>query len=815
MKGRVVPASVPRYLCIHGHFYQPPRENPWLEAVEVQDSAAPDHDWNVRVTRECYGPNGRARLVGGDGKIINLLNNYAWMSFNFGPTLLAWLADAMPPVLRRIVEGDRLSRERRGGHGNALAQVYNHVIMPLASTHDKRTQVSWGIADFRSRFGRHPEGMWLAETAVDLASLEALADAGIRFTILAPRQARRWRRFGENDWNENNGGIDPTRAYRCHLPSGNTIALFFYDGAISRAVAFEKLLDSGERLYARLLEGFDSSRQHPQLVHIATDGESYGHHHAHGDMALAYVLDRLSNDPDIRLTNYGEFLDLHPPEWEVEIHENTSWSCEHGIERWRSDCGCNTGRGWKQQWREPLRQAVDFLKANLDDVYAKEAGALFRDPWAARDAYVEVLLDREPESVRRFLEDHALPAVDWDAAHSCKALWLLEMQRHALLIFTSCGWFFDEISGLETSQCLKYAARAIQLARHFDCEFENEFVLRLEKATSNLSEFQNGRAVWEQLVRPGRVDLDRVLAHFAISLIDGERHEQTRVYCYDVNTLDQEVRGRGNTHLAIGRLKVRSRLTWNEAETWFLVVHFGGLDFHAALRKALAPEEYDSIKAKLLTLFEMDSLADVTTVALQEFQGDIYRLADLFVEEQRRIVGIVLKDRFADYQQSYEKLAEPDEDLLFQLGRMHYPIPKAMRAAATLRLDQRMLDEVGHLETDDGLKEVKHLLERAGTWACQPDREILGQALTRELKRVLDMIQSDTDLEAVARHAGRLLDTAALLGITLNLWPSQNHLLDAYVRIQDGVDANRSLRDAFATLANRLGISVALLGWHP
>src|SRR5207245_6389526 len=297
----------PRYICVHGHFYQPPRENPWLEAVEVQDSASPFHDWNERITRECYGTNSRARLVDQSGKIIDLINNYAWMSFNFGPTLLAWMEHGAADVMQGIVEGDRVSRERRHGHGNALAQVYNHIIMPLASPHDQRTQVLWGIADFRKRFGREPEGMWLAETAVNIPALEALAAAGIRFTVLAPRQAKRWRKIGEPSWTEIQEGVDPSRAYLCRLPSGKSISLFFYDGIISRQVAFERLLDSGEKFLGRLMQGFDDNRQHPQLVHIATDGESYGHHHAHGDMALAYVLSQLSKRDDVRLTNYGEF----------------------------------------------------------------------------------------------------------------------------------------------------------------------------------------------------------------------------------------------------------------------------------------------------------------------------------------------------------------------------------------------------------------------------------------------------------------------------------------------------------------------------
>ncbi len=280
----------PRYICIHGHFYQPPRENPWLGEVEVEDSAAPFHDWNERITRECYAPNMRARLLDHEGRIIQILNNYAWMSFNFGPTLLQWMAGHAPEVHQGIVEADRVSRRRRGGHGNALAQVYNHPIMPLASKRDKVTQVAWGIADFRHRFGRDPEGMWLAETAVDVATLEVLAEAGIAFTILAPRQAWRWRKKGSKEWRELVDGIDPSRAYSCHLPSGRSIALFFLDALVSHKVAFERLLDDGQRFVDQLSQGFDDRREHAQLMHIATDGESYGHHHAHGDMALAYVL---------------------------------------------------------------------------------------------------------------------------------------------------------------------------------------------------------------------------------------------------------------------------------------------------------------------------------------------------------------------------------------------------------------------------------------------------------------------------------------------------------------------------------------------
>jgi hypothetical protein len=532
-------------------------------------------------------------------------------------------------------------------------------------------------------------------------------------------------------------------------------------------------------------------------------------------MALAYVLNRAANDPDIQLTNYGEFLELHPPEWEVEIHEKTSWSCEHGVERWRSNCGCNMGHGWQQQWREPLREALDDLKAKLDDLFTREGRTYFHDPWSARDDFIRVILNRDPEFVEQFLHVHQPSSQLGDRLGACHALWLLEMQRHAMLMYTSCGWFFDELSGLETTQCLRYAARAIQLARHFQGDFEGEFVQRLEKAPSNLPEFENGRGVWEQAICPGRIDLDRVLAHFAISLIYGERQQQTRVYCYDVDTLDQEVHGRGNTHIAIGRLRVRSRLTWNDAETCFLVVHFGGLDFHAALRKALTPEEYQTFKDKLVNLYESDSLADVAGVAVQEFQGDVHRLTDLFVEEQRRIVGIVLKDRFADYQQSFEKLADADDDLLMQLGRLRYPIPRPMRAAATVRFDQGMLEEISQLDDEEALKRIKQLLKRGRGWGYEPNRELLGPELRRELKHVLAGIQSSEGIEKTGKHVGNLLDAASLLGVNIELWQAQNQLLDSYASLQKSASDNQSLREAFGLLANRLRVHVELLGWQP
>ncbi len=808
----------PRYVCIHGHFYQPPRENPWLNEVEVEDSAAPFHDWNERITRECYAPNTRSRLLDGGGRMVQLLNNYAWMSFNFGPTLLQWMAEHAPDVHHGIVEADRLGRERRGGHGNALAQNYNHVIMPLATRRDKETQVAWGIADFRHRFGRTPEGMWLAETAVDVETLEVLAEGGIRFTILAPRQARRWRKLGAKAWEQIPGGIDPSRAYLCRLPSGRSIVLFFYDAIVSHDVAFRRLLDDGDRFLHRIFQGFDDRREHAQLMHIATDGESYGHHHPHGDMALAYVLDRLSGHPDVRLTNYGEFLELHPPECEVEIHEESSWSCAHGVGRWRTDCGCRFRGDWHQKWRGPLRRALDGLKVQLDHLFATRGRECFPDPWAAREAYIQVVLagDRDG-AIGAFLEKHGHP--DLDDEQVTHALRLLEMQQDSMLMFTSCGWFHDELSGIETVQCLQYAARAMHLAEQFGRELEADFVAALAEAPSNLPRYGDGRGVWEQIVRPGVVDLDRVLAHYAISLIYG--HDgvgpRRRVFAFDVETIDPEVRARGGGHLAVGGLRVRSLRTRNEAEARFVVLHFGGLDFHAVLGRGSGPAEFERFKAELFETYRTGSLADVTGLVARDFPGRAHRLDDLFRDEQRRIIGILLEDRFADYRRSFERLADQDEDLLNRLGQLSYPIPEPMLAAASTYLDGHLRDAIARLVHGEAgaLEAIERLRARGRAWGYQPERDLLEKTLAESLLRTLEEIDPAADLPGITARAEQLLAAAALLGLEPDLWQVQNRFLGAYARLAESGIMDAALRAAFEKLAVGLKVSRDLLGWTP
>lgn len=521
-----------RYLIIHGHFYQPPRENPWILSIEPQDTAAPYENWNLKINRECYAANCRSRLLDGEGRISRLISNYEYLNFNFGPTLLSWMEKADPDTYGRIIAADRKAAEAKNGHGPALAQVYNHIIMPLANSHDRLTQIRWGILDFKTRFGRQPEGMWLAETAVDLESLKMMAQEGLKFTVLAQGQASAVRPLGGGDksWLPVDGGrVDPREPYRVFWGSGPSdyLDVFFYDGPVSRAIAFEQLLRDGATLLNRIEDAFGSpwDRSRPRLVNLATDGESYGHHFEFGDMALAWLFNKLeeeSGQPDsIKLTNYAEFLSLFPPEKEARIFENSSWSCAHGVERWRSDCGCNTGGGqgkWNQKWRAPLREGLDQLRDQLAAIFESQADML-KDPWAARDDYLRVVIHHyHPLAIDDFLKKHQKHELSPEEKQ--KVLSLLESQLMNLYMFTSCGWFFDEISGLEPVQNLRYALRAIELARSFSRDdLAAVLVAKLKSIVPNNHAYVDGVEIWTELVLPDSLSDRSLAAHWAAAAI--------------------------------------------------------------------------------------------------------------------------------------------------------------------------------------------------------------------------------------------------------------------------------------------------------
>jgi alpha-amylase/alpha-mannosidase (GH57 family) len=762
-------------ICIHGHFYQPPRENPWLEAVELQDSAFPYHDWNERISYECYAPNARSRLLDTAGRIERVVSNYSRMSFNFGPTLLSWLKEKMPDVHQAIIESDKKSRERFSGHGSALAQCYNHMIMPLANARDKRSQVLWGLRDFESRFGRKPEGMWLPETAVDDASLEALAEQGIRFTILSPYQASRVRPLDPTaDWEDVSGArVDPSMPYLVKLKSGRSIAVFFYDAPVAQAIAFEKLLGNGERLAARLTSAFDDSRGHDQLAHVATDGESYGHHFQYGDMALSFALRAIESNPDVSLTIYAEHLEQHPPTHEAEVHQGSAWSCSHGVGRWKENCGCNSGGhgDWNQLWRDPLRRALDELRDRLAPLYESKAGEFLNDPWRARDEYISVILDRSPENVSRFFAAQAKRGLS--EPEQITVLRLLEMQRHAMLMFTSCGWFFDEISGLETVQVIQYAARAIQLADELtNKKLEEAFLNMLEKAQSNIPENQNGRRIYERFVQPAVMTREKVAAHYAVSSLFESYPEEGRIYSFIVRQEDRQLFTAGHARLAIGRIKVIFNITRASDVLTYVVIHMGDHNLNCGVRHTQDMEVYAQMVGEIRGAFERADFPELIRLIDRHFGDTHYSLKNLFRDEQRKILNQILNATREEIHNTYRLLTDRYAPLTRFLADVQAPQLSALAPATefVLNSELRKQFENGHLDVE----RVKSLLAEGQTNKIALDKLNLTYAVKQHLDRLSgewDTRREDLDL------LQRLLNAASLLPslpLEINLWKPQN-----------------------------------------
>ena len=681
-----------KYVCIHGHFYQPPRENAWLETIEVQDSAAPYHDWNERINEECYAPNATARILNDADHISQISNNYAGISWNMGPTLLSWLEVHDPATYARLQAADRDSRERFGGHGNALAQSYNHIIMPLANARDRQTQIRWGIADFEHRFGRRPEGMWLAETAVDTATLCDLADHGIRFTVLAPRQCKDVRPAGEADWRNVNGTVDPRRAYRCPLPDGRSIDLFFYDGGLSKAVAFEGLLNDGKLLADRLMGSLDEAPEEAQIAQIATDGESYGHHHRKGEMALAFCLEHVAQNPEFELINYGRFLDLHPPTWEASIHDNSSWSCVHGVERWRSDCGCHTGgeAGWNQRWRHPLRAALDGVRDRLITVFETEAAALLPDPWAARDAYIELVLDRSPTTVSAFLARHT-GRTDLKLSEEIRVLRLLEMQRHCMLMYTSCAWFFNEVTGIETLQVLQYANRALHLCEAITGQdYHPEFLMALEHTPSNVRE--NAAAAYREAVMPARVGLRRVAMHFAAASLFEKDMDQLELFNYRARIHELQPLRAGSYRLTLGRITIVSNLTRARQRFSYGVLYLGQQTLIGNLRSDLAADAFTELVSPIATDFRNGHVGEVIGKLNRAFGAETFSIWHLFRDEKRKIL-LEMTDRTLDLAaKNFKDVYYDNYQLMSTMRANGMPLPDAYRAAIRFTLHNRLED---------------------------------------------------------------------------------------------------------------------------
>jgi len=839
-------ASTPteRYVCIHGHFYQPPRENPWLETVEMQDSAAPYHDWNERIAAECYAPNGASRITNSKGEIVRIVNNYARMSFNFGPTLLKWMADKTPRNYRAILDADKASAEHYSGHGSAIAQVYNHIILPLASHRDAITQIRWGIADFVHRYGRRPEGMWLAETAVNRKALDLMAVEGIKFTILAPHQCARVRTLASKPRstdnpppapnsqplaNDNpstwvftsNATVDTTHPYLVKLDEGRSIAVFFYDGPASRAIAFEGLLNSGESFGSRLIADFlpatADGTDKPQLSHVATDGESYGHHHKYGEMALSYAMRWIEEEGHAKLTNYGEFLEKFPPEWEAEVVENTSWSCSHGIERWLSDCGCNGGKaGFNQRWRGPLRQALDYLRDATAPLAEEFAAPLLTDLWSARDAYIEIVLDRSSASIARFLDHHAKRPLTPDERVS--VLELFELERHTQLMYTSCGWFFDDISGIETIQIIAYAGRVLQLASKLfgpaGAALEDHFLQILSQAKSNLPEFGDGAMIYRRFVTGLRIGLEQVGAHYAISSIFHSYPDDSQLFCFDLHRISHEAFTSGRGKLAIGRATLSSHITEESEEICFAVLHLGDQNLSAAVRRYSSDGQengaaFKAFSGEIRTAMRRANLPEVIRLIDRFFGAIAYSLTSLFADEQHSILHTILNSTLSEMEDALRKIYEDHASLLHFLTESGVAAPPALALAANFAINASLRRAIEAEPFDPS--EIEDLFIRATTDQVTVDTTALSFACAERIKQAMVQLElaseADKDIDENLAMALAIAVALRTMPFDVNLWQAQN-IWNDILRNTDREHYSAKCRADFRKLGGALYICV-------
>ncbi|MEB3336138.1 MAG: DUF3536 domain-containing protein [Leptolyngbyaceae bacterium] len=782
------------YVTVHGHFYQPPRENPYLDAVERQPSASPFHDWNERIHSECYRPNAFARVVNEHGEIAEIVKNYEYLSFNIGPTLMTWLERNDVEVYQRILEADRKSCARLNGHGNAIAQVYNHIILPLANQRDKYTQIRWGKADFRSRFGRDPEGMWLAETAVDYPTLEALIAEKIKFIILAPSQAQRCRPIPTGDhpvtqWTEVGGNqIDPTRPYRCFLPGGNPhqdyIDIFFYDGPISRDMGFSDVLFNAQHLAGRLGQAVRGDHRPAQLISVATDGETFGHHKKGTEKTLAYAFLKEFAHRGWTVTNFAHYLSLSTPTWEVELKPVTAWSCAHGVGRWQDNCGCGGEGGvWHQQWRRPLRESLNWLRDQVIKVYEETGRKFFRDPWQTRDDYITVVRDRSATNVEHFLARHCTHRLT--AAERVDALRLLEMQRHALLMYTSCGWFFEELSRPEGVQILRYAARALELAEEVSgIQLEKGFIKRLASAPSNIEHFKHGSGVYRHLVASAKISFEQVAAHYAISSLFTTYPQAQRVYCYTAEQLDYQLQRMGSLTMAIGQVQLVSEITWESVHLNFAVLHLGGWDFHCCIQPFVGRREYTRMKESVFGALQQASAAHAIQVMSHNFNDQSFTLQNLFAEERQRIMGLLTQETLMRLDQLYSQVYRDNYGVLMAFHRDELSVPQELQVAAEVALSHRVQTALRGLEQESSnpradcslglghLAELEAIATEANHLRCHLNLPEAKQTLERLILRLLWDLLHDFDpatATTTIQQLERLIDVGDHLKLNLSL----------------------------------------------
>jgi len=802
-------------LVIHGHFYQPPRENPWTDDIEHQPGAHPFPNWNERIHNECYRPNAFARIVDNYGRVEHIVNNYSLINFNFGATLLAWLERFHAPTYARIIEADRTSVRRRGGHGNAIAQGYHHAILPLSNERDRRTEIRWGLAEFRHRFGREPESLWLPETACNDATLGALIDEKLKYVILSPFQAERVRPVGSEVWlSVIDGQLDTGLPYRyTHRDgSGRSLAVFFYDGQLAKAIAFDGALASSHLLldrFERSARSISSSGggASGRIIHVATDGESYGHHFKFGDRCLAYGLEVEAEARGFWVTNYGEFLAANEPEMEVEIKagaesEGTAWSCAHGVGRWARDCSCHASapEGWNQKWREPLRDALNYVRDEAALAFAEQGGELFRDPWRTRNAYIELLIDPKRDHAT-FLTRQA--GLGLNEPEQRRALTLLELQRSSLLMFTSCGWFFNDISGIETVQVMKYAARAMDFMGELGVPGPRaEFLERLEEAHSNIKKHGTGADIFRALVEPARVSPPRIAASLAISsLVDkSEQDGEIADHTFKLSDFRQEQHGR--LALATGRLELETISTGKQLDFVIAAIHFGDVDFYCALKDFAGEADFIEATETLWSQFRTGSVPSLLRLMEEEFGQYDFGLEHLLPEGRQRIYEIVFGRMVGRFSEQYEYLYEENRRNIEMLQQAGFHLPEELRAAAEFTITRRLERELDNFEQNNDPVALREALRIAGEVAR------LGYRLDHtSMRRKFENLIVGTVRAAINEPESDHHETALSLINLANKLSLQANLERAQEIVYEALQADRKLNGNMDKLVLKLGLA--------
>ena len=688
--------------------------------------------------------------------------------------------------------------------------------MPLANEHDKETQIKWGIRDFEYRFGRKPEGMWLAETAVDDDTLRILEANGIKFTILSPYQADKFKKKGDKEWTDVSwGNIDPARSYKYNIKSapGKSIDLFFYDGAISRSVAFDELLKDGNKFIKRLKEGVSDCRDFPQIVNIATDGESYGHHTKFGDMALAYVLKVKAKDEGFKITNYAEYLEKYRSDCEVEIKQASSWSCFHGVGRWKEDCGCSTGGhpGWNQKWRKPLREALDYLRDELVIIFEQEGPKYFDNVWEVRNKYIDVILDRNEMNVKKFQQENFKP--DLSDEQKVHAMELLEIQRQAMLMYTSCGWFFSEISGIETVQIMKYAARAMQLATKFsNKDLETHFLEILSDAKSNIPEHGTGKDIFERFVKPSIVTTKQIASLWALSSLYQDFEDEESVYCYTIKKEAYKKVQKGSSTFVVGHIEIQSKITLQKSNVMFALMQYSGGDFHCAIKEYSDDFEFNKIKTNLIKTFLMNPLTEIIRAMDECFGKEYFTLKDIFIEERRKILQILLKGKLEKFSQTYQVMYDEGKGSIYHLQGLGLKIPDEFKISAAYALSHKFNDIVVHsggFLDEDSIQQATDLNYEAKKIDIQldktPSNKIFSKKILQNINRLVhsfEIQQADVLLE--------IFDNINKLELQIDISEAQNiYFSKIYHKIGDiiesGTATKRSSNKKFIEMLLEIG----------